>query len=117
MTDINHYKKLLEAEKIKLEAELQTVAHRSVTNPADWEASPANLGADSADENEVADEIEGFEENSGITRQLEIQINDVVAALDRIEQGTYGTCTVCQAPIEEARLNANPAATTCIAHL
>ena len=38
-------------------------------------------------------------------------------ALERIEKGTYGICEVGNEEIEEDRLNANPAARTCKAHL
>ena len=36
------------------------------------------------------------------------------AALNRIEDGTFGTCTNCGKPIGEDRLAAIPWATTCI---
>ncbi|MCA9353454.1 TraR/DksA C4-type zinc finger protein [Candidatus Nomurabacteria bacterium] len=41
----------------------------------------------------------------------------VEGALKRIENGTYGTCSVCGEKIEEDRLGANPAADTCKAHM
>jgi RNA polymerase-binding transcription factor DksA len=34
-----------------------------------------------------------------------------------MEEGKYGICKVCGEEIEEARLEANPAAETCKAHL
>ena len=36
------------------------------------------------------------------------------AALERIENGTFGTCTNCGNPIDEERLEAIPYATLCI---
>jgi DnaK suppressor protein len=36
-------------------------------------------------------------------------------ALQRIDEGDYGTCTVCGAEIASARLHALPTADTCIA--
>jgi len=38
----------------------------------------------------------------------------IVAALRRVEDGSYGACTDCHAPIEPARLQALPEAATCI---
>jgi len=114
--ETNKYKIILEAEKEKLLKELATVGQKNPSNLADWEAKPTNLDSDSADENEVADTIEEFEENSGILKQLEIQLNDVEHALKGIEDGTYGKCEVCGEDIPEERLEANPAATTCIQH-
>jgi len=40
----------------------------------------------------------------------------VDAALVRLDDGTYGRCTVGGEPIPEARLAAVPWAATCVAH-
>ncbi|CAI9389699.1 TraR/DksA C4-type zinc finger protein [Microbacterium sp. T2.11-28] len=40
---------------------------------------------------------------------------EVLAALDRVEAGTYGICAVCGRPIPAARLEVRPMATTCVA--
>jgi len=114
--ETNKYKKLLADEKAKLLEELATVGRRNPSNPNDWEATPTNLDSDSADENEVADTIEEFGENSAILEQLEIQLLKVESALGKIEAGTYGKCNVCQKDIPEDRLHANPASLTCIEH-
>ncbi|WP_425839443.1 TraR/DksA family transcriptional regulator [Microbacterium sp. PA5] len=39
---------------------------------------------------------------------------EVLAALDRVEAGTYGICAVCGRPIPAARLEVRPMATTCV---
>jgi RNA polymerase-binding protein DksA len=46
----------------------------------------------------------------GATRQLE----QIDAALARIEAGTYGTCTACGKPVAAERLRAVPWAILCI---
>ena len=51
---------------------------------------------------------EGLEE--GAARQLE----QIDAALGRIEDGSYGRCQICGKPIGEERLRARPWATLCI---
>ncbi len=114
--DIQKFKKVLEEEKAKLETELNSVGRKNPENPKDWEAKPADYDADSADENEVADTIEEFENNTAILKQLEIRYNEVVGALKRIADGTYGTCEISGEPIEADRLTANPAARTCLKH-
>jgi DnaK suppressor protein len=53
---------------------------------------------------------ESFEEASVLTQTLE-QVRD---ALQRIEDGTYGTCIVCGRPIEPARLEAVPWTPYCL---
>jgi RNA polymerase-binding transcription factor DksA len=44
------------------------------------------------------------------------RLEQVNTALQRIEDGTYGTCEVCGNKIGERRLDAEPAAITCINH-
>ncbi|HEX2792709.1 MAG TPA: TraR/DksA C4-type zinc finger protein [Candidatus Paceibacterota bacterium] len=111
-----HFKERLEEEKVRLEAELNTVGRRNPSNPADWEAVPQETGQE-ADPNDAADLIEGFEDNTGILKELETRYNEVLAALVRIEDGSYGTCSISGEPIEEDRLEADPAAMTCKAHI
>ena len=48
---------------------------------------------------------------------LKARLEEVEAALGRIAHGGYGVCRVCSNPIEEARLDANPAAETCMKHI
>jgi RNA polymerase-binding transcription factor DksA len=49
-----------------------------------------------------------------LVRQAQAQLAEVDAALDRVESGTYGTCTVCGHPIAPGRLEARPTAATCV---
>ena len=106
----------LEEEKAALEGELLTIGRRNPENPNDWEALPQETGQES-DPNDAADLISHYEDNTAILKDLEIRFNMVAAALERIEDGSYGTCIVCSAPIEEERLEADPAAMTCKAHM
>jgi len=41
-------------------------------------------------------------------------LSQVVTALEKIEDGTYGTCAECGKPIPVARLDALPSATLCV---
>ncbi|PIR40297.1 MAG: hypothetical protein COV33_00540 [Candidatus Zambryskibacteria bacterium CG10_big_fil_rev_8_21_14_0_10_34_34] len=75
------------------------------------------MNVDSADSNEVADNIEEFESNTAVLKELEIRYNDVKDALTKIEKNEYGMCEVSGEEIEEERLIANPAARTCKAHM
>ena len=110
------YHDLLTTEKTNLEAQLATVGRVNPSNPADWEAVPRETGQE-ADPNDRADVIEHYAENTAILNDLEIRYNEVLAALARIEDGTYGTCLEGGESIEEDRLHADPAAKTCKAHL
>ena len=114
--NIEQLKNELEQELKKVEDELSTLGRRNPSNPADWEALPSVSEAQPGDENETADNIESYEENTAILKQLETRYNEIKKALRRMEEGKYGICEVGGEQIEKDRLNANPAATTCIAH-
>ncbi|MDB5189442.1 MAG: TraR/DksA family transcriptional regulator [Parcubacteria group bacterium] len=116
MNDTAHFREQLAAEKDKLEAELLTVGRRNPSSPTDWEPVPSEARME-ADPNDQADLIENFEENTAILKDLEIRYNLVLAALARIEDGSYGTCTEGGEEIEAARLAADPAAATCLTHM
>lgn len=116
-TDTKKYQELLTKELALVEKELKTIGRRNPSNPADWEAMPDKMDTLASDSNDVADSIESYEENTGILKQLEIRFNEIKGALERIEGGTYGICEVSGEPIETKRLDANPAATTCLKHM
>jgi len=97
--------------------ELQTVGINDPKNPSDWIAVPDSTESSDADANVSADALEDFQERQSLVAVLETRYNNIVLALEKIDAGTFGTCEVCNAPIEENRLDANPAARTCIAHL
>ena len=111
--DTEFFKKKLEEEFKTLEEELKTVGRVNPNNPGDWEAIPSDVDIDGADENELADKIEFYEDNSAILKQLETQYNGVRKALAKIAEGKYGICEVCGEMIEKTRLEANPSAQTC----
>ena len=115
--DIEYFKTKLEEELVLVENELNSVGRKNPTNKKDWEAEPADMNVDSADSNETADNIEEFEGNTAVLKELEIRYNDIKDALTKIEKNEYGICEVCKAPIEEDRLIANQAARTCKAHM
>jgi DnaK suppressor protein len=116
MTDTTAYKTALEDEKRVLEGELQTVGRPNPAKEGDWEAD-AKEGSMEPDPNDQASVLDEYQENRAIMADLEARYAEVLAALARIEDGSYGTCTVGGEAIEEDRLTADPAATTCKAHM
>lgn len=115
--DTQQFKTRLEEEKVTLESELSTVGVKNPERAGDWIPVESENEIDSADETEVADTIESLESNTAILAQLETRLAEVKEALDRIDEGTYGTCIVCNQEIEGDRLEANPAAKTCKQHM
>lgn len=97
--------------------ELQTIGVHNPATPSDWIAVPQDLDAEEPDLNLLADSVEEWNERNALVATLEPKYNDVVRALAKIAEGTFGNCEVCGASIEEKRLEVNPAARTCIAHI
>ncbi len=110
------FKKKLEEEKIRLESEMGSVGRPNPRVPGDWEPIPTERGNE-ADIIDQADVVVSREENAAILADLEARYDHVLAALKRIEDGTYGICEVGGENIEDARLGADPAANTCTIHL
>lgn len=115
--DLEFFRKKLEQEKNVLETELKGIGHKDSKIAGGWETGPSKIDSDSADENEVADKLENFEENVAVLGQLETQLTQVMEALNKIKKGSYGICEIGGEPIERERLLANPSAQTCIKHL
>jgi DnaK suppressor protein len=46
--------------------------------------------------------------------QLQVTRTDVVRALEKLDDGTYGACDVCGEPIPEGRLEIMPWAVLCV---
>lgn len=115
--NIEEYKNRLLEEKGRVEAELKTVGRINPDNPNDWEPIPGEKDDGTSDLNDFADSYEEYEENTAILKELEIELNDIKDALAKIESGNYGICEVGGEPIEKERLDANPAARTCIKHI
>ena len=54
------------------------------------------------------------EVDESLDENAEMIVHEIDAALERMEAGTYGTCTRCGKPIPEERLAAVPYAVLCV---
>ncbi len=116
--DTTYFKQKLEEEKKLLESELKTLGRKNPDVPGDWEATPETGETEqNPDRNVQADRYEDMEGRSGIEGELENRLVDVNRALQKITENTYGVCEISGEQIEEDRLRANPAASTCKKHL
>jgi DnaK suppressor protein len=97
------HREQLEAEREQLADELKLL------DPAADETIDENF----ADTAQVAAEQD---EHRSLAAELREQLRDVEDAIERLDAGTYGTCAVCGEPIGDERLDAVPAARTCITH-
>ena len=108
----NAYRTRLEEMLRLITEELKTVGIHNPENPSDWVAKTEPNDTDDADENLTADHIEDWNERVALVAELEARYNNIVAPLERTTNGPFSTCET----IESERLDANPAARTCIAH-
>ncbi|HRY30809.1 MAG TPA: TraR/DksA C4-type zinc finger protein [Candidatus Paceibacterota bacterium] len=111
--DLKYFKDKLLKEEARIVAELKSVGRVNPDNPNDWEPVPGELESNVSDPNDFADEIEQFEQNSAILKELETELVEIKAALKRIDDGTYGICEKTGKQIPLKRLEAYPAARSC----
>jgi len=119
------YEAALLVEKKNLEEQLGHLGRVNPATPGGFEATYAEEGSETsdpslkkADQSERADDIEEYETRNAIEVQLEARYHNVLDALKRIDNHTYGWCQISgeSHKIEDARLEINPAAATCVAH-
>lgn len=115
MESTEHYKTQLEAERIRLQTDLHTIAVLDEAT-GDWVALPIAEELTEADENLEADGVESWNERRATVSQLETSYKNIVRALEKIAAGTYGICEISGEVIEADRLAANPSARTCKLH-
>ncbi len=112
--DTNNFKNKLEQEKKIL---LEELSGLGMKNPEDGEWGATAETGPEADPNDLGDRSKDFEEKTAMIKPLEKRLTDVNLALTKIKAGTYGFCEISGEPIEPERLEANPAARTCMKHM
>lgn len=100
MIDVKHYEKKLRARLRELDQRI-TAVENELDQPAD------------ADSEERASEREGDEVLESLGSASVAEIRMIRAALERIENGTYGICVACGEDISKERLDAVPHASRC----
>ena len=103
----------LGAERDAVEEELATYGR--VQEDGEWRGAAVGEGPE-ADPNDAADQIEELAVNVPLVEELEKRHRDIADALEKMEDGTYGICEADEKEIPFDRLEANPAARTCVQH-
>ena len=67
-----------------------------------------------ADSSEQAVDLADDEALEGVDEVLREEVRQIRMALQRIDNGSYGTCVTCGKEIAAARLQARPISTRCI---
>ena len=102
----------------RLEAERAQTLRRLANLTDDFDAMvAASRDTNADDEHDPEGATIAFERSqvSTLVRSTQHHLGEDDAAIERLDEGTYGTCEGCGRPIGEARLAARPVARTCIA--
>ncbi len=107
--DPEEARKRLDAEKTRvsglireLHTEIDGETESDDSELSNYDQHPADSGSDTFER----------EKDIGILDDLEAELAEIEAAIERIEDGTYGIDEVTGAPIDPARLDAVPIART-----
>ena len=102
-----------------LQAERAALLARAEHLGADMAALvEASRDSNADDEHDPEGQTIAYERSqlAALTDRTREHLAEVDAALARVADGTYGVCVVCGRPIDPARLEARPTATTCVDH-
>ncbi len=97
-------------DKRRITSELEEIAKRGEIE-GDYRAQFPEYGSK---DDENAAEVTDYEENLDLEHNLELLLQGIKRALERIKKGTYGICESCKKEIDPARIKAFPAATLCL---
>ncbi len=95
--DLTRMKALLEAKRDELRTDI-----------AQLSASSGPLELVPQDSEDSATELQAYQQEQSILENEQVLLAEVEAALERIENGTYGLCVTCGQPIPEKRLETIP---------
>jgi RNA polymerase-binding transcription factor DksA len=103
----------LDEERVRLEETKATFDDEHLRDESE-DDSTSELSSIDQHPADVGTETFEREKDISILEQVEAELADVEHALRRLEEGTYGICEACGQPIDEARLEALPAARFCL---
>ena len=111
MIDGERFRLLLNDERNKVTG-LITSLQAEITSAS---ASRRAMNLDEPDPEGASTIFEISQESSLLTLQEDL-LDEIDAALTRLDEGTYGTCLECGQPVPEGRLEARPWTAYCIDH-
>ena len=103
----------------RLTREVDEITARIATMTTDLHAIfDASVDSNADDEHDPEGQTIGYEraQLTALITAAQAQLTAVEQALTRLDEGSYGICTVCLRPIPAERLEVRPTATTCVEH-
>ncbi|NYF98333.1 TraR/DksA family transcriptional regulator [Janibacter cremeus] len=107
----------MEDQRARLEQERRATLQRLSVLTDDFTALvEASEGSNADDEHDPEGATIAFERSQvdAFVRQGRAHLEEIDAALERLDRGDYGTCEQCGRPIGPGRLEARPTARRCI---
>lgn len=112
LIDTAEFRKLLEDERTRL---MHASGRLEAESVADTDDDLASAGVDNH-LGDLASDTYDRELEEGLDEGVRQTLRQIVDALKRIDDGTYGICEIDDKPIPEDRLRAIPWTTRCIEH-
>jgi DnaK suppressor protein len=106
----DHARTLLTAELAELDQQARSAAGDRAG------AVPDREGALGQHPGDYGSEVAAAMDSELLTDTINEQRRRITMALERLDNGSYGSCQVCGQPIDDERLEARPEATTCRVH-
>ena len=103
----------LAEERERLEGLRTDYANDGLTAESE-ESSLGELSSLDQHQADVGTETFNRERDLSILENIEAELADVEHAIRRLDDSSYGTCEACGKPIDDARLEAMPAARFCL---
>ncbi|KKL49353.1 hypothetical protein LCGC14_2316360 [marine sediment metagenome] len=113
---IEQFKERLEKEKEEAEKQLKTFADKDENVKGDWDTRfpKWNGGSGGSALETAADAVEEYSSLLPIEHNLELRLQNINNALEKIKKGQYGICEKCKKKIPDKRLEVYPEAGVCM---
>lgn len=112
---LKELKEKLEEQKTSIEAELGKFAKKDENLKGDWDTKfpKAKGGIGGQILEDAADQVEEYVNLLPIEHNMELRLQDIDSALEKIKKGAYGKCENCGKNIDKERLRVLPEARKC----
>ena len=112
---LSELKEKLEEQRASIEAELRKFAEKDKNLKGDWDTKFPKVdgGIGSQALEDAADQVEEYVNLLPVEHNMELRIQYINSALEKIEKGNYGKCEKCGKNIDKERLKVLPEAREC----
>ena len=112
---LNELKEKLKKQKAEIESQLKKFAVEDKKLKGDWDTKypKGDSGVGSQALEDAADQVEEYVTLLPLEHNLELRLQSVNEALEKIKKGKYGECGKCGKNISEERLKVYPEAKLC----